>query len=70
MGYRSNKRRGKRYGGYGSKKRNSFKRTKKYSSSGGSRTLRIVVEQAAPQTGSVIPAANAAVQMASKRSMF
>lgn len=36
---------------------------------GGGKTVRIVVEQAAP-TGSILPAPNASTQMASRRSMF
>lgn len=72
MAFRSRSRRGSRrsYSGRGrTYSRRGYSRGRGGRSSGG-RTVRIVVEQAAPATGSILPAANAAVQMASKRSMF
>lgn len=70
MAYRRSNRRGSYRGRSATRGRRSYKRRSSGRSyGGGGKTLRIVVEQAAP-VGSVVPAPNAAVQMASKRSMF
>lgn len=72
MAYRSRSRGYSRRSSYNRKssRRGGRRTARRRSYGGGQKTVRIVVEQAGPTTGSLLPAPNAALQMASKRSTF